>query len=122
MKVSRKQRKSDGTFTLDGTRFEVPSRYRHIEQLQIQYARWDLSHVLLIDPHTNLVVCTLYPQNKSSNSEGLRRVLDKPETPTPLAAEEPGMAPLLKDLMAQYAETGLPPAYVPKKEKESEHE
>lgn len=122
MKVSRKQRKSDGTFTLDGTRFEVPSRYRHIEQLQIQYARWDLSHVLLIDPHTNLVVCTLYPQNKSSNSEGLRRVLDKPETPTPLAAEEAGMAPLLKDLMAQYAETGLPPAYVPKKEKESEHE
>ena len=122
MKVSRKQRKSDGTFTLDGTRFEVPSRYRHIEQLHVQYARWDLSHVLLVDPHTNLVVCTLYPQNKSSNAEGLRRVLDKPETPTPLAAEEPGMAPLLKDLMAQYAETGLPPAYVPKKEKESEHE
>ena len=122
MKVSRKQRKSDGTFTLDGTRFEVPSRYRHIEQLHIQYARWDLSHVLLVDPHTNLVVCTLYPQNKSSNSEGLRRVLDKPEAPTPLAAEEAGMAPLLKDLMAQYAETGLPPAYVPKKEKESDHE
>ena len=122
MKVSRKQRKSDGTFTLDGTRFEVPSRYRHIEQLHVQYARWDLSHVLLVDPHTNLVVCTLYPQNKSSNAEGLLRVLDKPETPTPLAAEEPGMAPLLKDLMAQYAETGLPPAYVPKKEKESEHE
>jgi transposase InsO family protein len=120
MKVSRKQRKSDGTFTLDGTRFEVPSRYRHIEQLHIQYARWDLSHVLLVDPHTNLVVCTLYPQDKSRNSEGLRRILDKPETPTPLATEEPGMAPLLKDLMAQYAETGLPPAYLPKKESTGE--
>lgn len=116
MRVSRKQRKSDGTFTLDGTRFEVPSRYRHIEYLHIQYARWDLSHVLLIDPHTNLVVCTLYPQDKSRNGEGLRRVLDKPELPIPLAAEEPGMAPLLKDLMAQYAETGLPPAYLPKRE------
>ena len=116
MKVARKQRKSDGTFTLDGTRFEVPSRYRHIEQLHIRYARWDLSHVLLIDPHTNLVVCTLYPQDKSKNAEGLRRVLDKPETPIPLSVEKHGMAPLLKDLMAQYAATGLPPAYLPKGE------
>jgi putative transposase len=116
MKVSRKQRKSDGTFTLDGTRFEVPSPYRHIEQLHIRYARWDLSHVLLIDPHTNLVVCTLYPQDKSANASGMRRVLDKPETPTPVASTKPGMAPLLKDLMAQYAATGLPPAYLPKGE------
>ncbi len=120
MKVARKQRKSDGSFTLDGTRFEVPSRYRHIDQLHIQYARWDLSHVLLIDPHTNLVVCTLYPQDKSKNAEGLRRVLDKPETPIPLAPENPGMAPLLKDLMAQYAATGLPPAYLPKREPKGE--
>lgn len=120
MKVSRKQRKSDGTFTLDGTRFEVPSRYRHIEQLYIQYARWDLSHVLLIDPHTNLVVCTLYPQDKSKNAEGLRRALDKPEAPIPLEPEEHGMAPLLKDLMAQYASTGLPPVYLPKREPKGE--
>lgn len=79
MKVTRKQRKSDGTFTLDGRRFEVPSPYRHIEHLHIRYARWDLSHVLLIDPHTNLGVCTLYPQDKSKNAEGLRRVLNKSE-------------------------------------------
>jgi putative transposase len=120
MKVTRKQRKSDGTFTLDGTRFEVPSPYRHIEQLHILYARWDLSHVLLIDPHTNLIVCTLYPQDKSANASGMRRVLDKPETPQPVVSTKPGMAPLLKELMAQYAATGLPPAYLPKSEPEGE--
>lgn len=121
MKVARKQRKSDGTFTLDGTRFEVPSPYRHIEQLHIRYARWDLSHVLLIDPHTNLVVCTLYPQDKSKNASGMRRVLDKSETPTPVAPSKPGMAPLLKDLMAQYAATGLPPSYLPKRDQKGEN-
>ncbi len=31
--VTRTQRKSDGTFTLDGVRFEVPSRYRHLDHL-----------------------------------------------------------------------------------------
>lgn len=115
--VSRKQRRSDGTFTLDGTRFEVPSLYRHIEQLRIRYARWDLSRALLIDPHTNLIVCALYPQDKSANASGMRRTLDKPEPLTPTPNKEVGMAPLLKDLMAQYAATGLPPTYLPKGER-----
>jgi hypothetical protein len=39
---------------------------------------------------------------------------------SPLAAEGPiepaGMAPLLQKLIAQYAATGLPPAYLPKAE------
>lgn len=116
MQVSRKQRKSDGTFTLDGTRFEVPSVYRHIEYLKIRYARWDLSRVLLVDPHTNLVACALYPQDRSANASGMRRTLDKPEIPTPVSGKESGMAPLLKDLIARYVATGLPPAYVPKGE------
>ncbi len=122
--VSRKQRKSDGTFTLDGTRFEVPSAYRHIDQLQIRYARWDLSRALLIDPHTNMSVSTLYPQDKSANASGIRRSLNKSEASpaVPLDPKKPEMAPLLKDLIAQHAATGLPPAYVPKKEKESDHE
>lgn len=116
MQILRKQRKSDGTFTLEGTRFEVPSAYRPLEYLQIRYARWDLSHVLLIDPHTNLVICTLYPQDKSPNASGLRRLVEKSKIQVSLPdSKEGNMAPLLKDLMAQYAATGLPPAYLPKK-------
>lgn len=114
MPVTRKQRKSDGTFTLDGKRFEVPSLYRHLPYLSIRYARWDLSHVLLMDPHTNLVMCTLYPEDKSANASGIRRVLENPKDTPTLSIQEPGIAPLLKDLIAQYAATGLPPAWLPK--------
>jgi putative transposase len=114
MQVSRKQRKSDGTFTLDGTRFEVPAQYRHLNLLQIRYARWDLSHVLLIDINANLVLCALYPQDKSANASGMRRALQKNTVPIQESKKEVGMAPLLKDLIGQYAATGLPPSYLPK--------
>ena len=63
-RVKRRQRKSDGTFSLDGQRYEVPSPYRHLEVLHVQYARWDLSHVTLVDPHSNAILSTLYPQDK----------------------------------------------------------
>ena len=48
--VSRTQRRSDGTLSLAGRRFEVPSRYRQLAQLHVRYARWDLRHVDLVDP------------------------------------------------------------------------
>jgi putative transposase len=121
--VKRKQRRSDGTFTLDGHRFEVPSAYRHLESLCVRYASWDLSTATLIDPHTNSCLSTLYPQDKSANADGLRRALkpaeggiqDKDRYPS-----NPGIAPLLKALMAEYAATGLPPAYLPKEKLKSE--
>lgn len=117
--VVRKQRKSDGTFSLDGHRFEVPSQYRHLEVIHVSYARWDLSHVILVDPHSTLHLDTLYPQDKSANAQGLRRTLRKSQdSQIPTNPVTSGIAPLLKDLMAQYAATGLPPAYLPKEEGE----
>ena len=41
--VTRKQRRSDGTVTVEGVRFEVPSAYRTLWQLRLRVARWDLS-------------------------------------------------------------------------------
>src|SRR5690606_17678355 len=41
----RKQRTSDGTISLDGQRFELPSRYRHLDRVTLRYASWDLSFV-----------------------------------------------------------------------------
>ena len=115
--VKRKQRKSDGTFTLSGNRFEVPNQYRHLETLHVRYARWDLSHVVLVDPHNNTCLETLYPQDKSANAEGLRRTLHaNQENATRCETQSTGIAPLLKDLMAEYAATGLPPAYLSKGE------
>jgi putative transposase len=116
MEVKRKQRRSDGTFTLQGCRFEIPAQYRHLEIVSVRYARWDLSHALLVDPHTDTCLATLYPQDKSTNAQGERRTLP---TADQVSEKSPtGIAPLLKQLMADYAATGLPPAYLPKNEEE----
>jgi len=115
--VKRRQRRSDGTLTINGCRFEIPSQYRHLENLTVRYARWDLSSAILIDPHSNSFLTTLYPQDKSKNADSVRRTLVRDNTPqhdTPPT----GIAPLLKDLMAQYSATGFPPAYLSTKEKE----
>ena len=114
--VGRSQRRSDGTISLEGRRFEVPSRYRHLERLRVRYARWDLRSVDLVDPRTGAILCALYPLDKTANADGRRRQLG----PAPETAPEdgapppaPGIAPLLRKLMADYAATGLPPAYLP---------
>jgi transposase InsO family protein len=111
MELTRTQRRSDGTVSLNGQRFEIPARYRHMKQVHLRYARWDLSAIDLIDARRGSLLCAVYPQDKSANASGRRRALPpKPEhTPPP----QSGMAPLLRQLMAQYAATGLPPAYLP---------
>jgi transposase InsO family protein len=110
----RTQRKSDGTVTLEAVRFEVPSRYRHLERIVIRYASWDLSHVYLVDEKTSAVLCQLLPLDRAKNSDGQRRSLEPADSSVPAPKASPGMAPLLQELMAGYAATGLPPAYVPK--------
>jgi transposase InsO family protein len=116
--VLRRPRRSDGTLSLAGQRFELSNRYRHLTQVAVRYARWDLSAVDLVDPQSGALLAALYPLDKARNAEGLRRRLDEPG---PLPAEKPaGMAPLLKRLMADYAATGLPPAYLPKDDRNDE--
>lgn len=114
MEVTRTQRRSDGTVSVDGVRFEVPARFRHVRRLSLRYARWDLSTVDLVDARAGTVLAALYPLDRARNAEGLRRALDPvAASPTPSPAGDGGMAPLLRRLMAEYAATGLPPAYLP---------
>ena len=111
--VTRKQRRSDGTVTVEGVRFEVPSAYRTLLQLRLRVARWDLSAVDLVDPRSGDHLATLLPLDKARNAERVRRAVasvdadDEPARPV-------GIAPHLRALMADYAATGLPPAYLPK--------
>jgi transposase InsO family protein len=117
--TSRTQRRSDGTVSLEGRRFEVPARYRHLERVRLRYARWDLAAVDLVDPRTRTILCPLYPLDKQKNADGRRRQLEPnpledPAEGEPAAAPAPAIAPLLRKLMAEYAATGLPPAYLPK--------
>ncbi len=110
----RTQRRSDGTVSIKGVRFEVPSRLRHIERLDVRYARWDLSTVDVIDAKTRVILATLYPLDKQRNADGLRRAL-APVASAPAPAPKPaGMAPLLRKLIDTHRDTGLPPAYLPK--------
>jgi putative transposase len=112
LQVTRKQRRSDGTVSLEARRFEIPSGYRHIETLTLRYARWDLSRVDLVDPRTDTILCALLPLDKVANADAVRRTLEN-VGPTPVAHGRAGVAPLLKKLLADYAATGLPPSYLP---------
>ena len=112
IEVARRQRRSDGTVSLAGARFEIPSRYRHLEQVSLRYARWDLSRVDLVDARTGAVLCAVHPLDKSANASGKRRTL------SPAAVDLSPVAPksmpaLMTQLLAEYAATGVPPAYLP---------
>jgi hypothetical protein len=114
--VRRLQRRSDGTLTLEGIRFEVPSRFGHLPELWLRYASWDLSTVYLADPKTGAILCRIYPLDKTKNAEGRRAPrMSVAGSTSPLPP--PGMAPLLQKIIHQYATTGLPPAYLPKPQK-----
>lgn len=112
--VKRVQRRSDGTLSLEGVRFEIPSRYAHLEKLTVRYASWDLSAVYLSDLHTGAILCRLYPQDKKKNAQGHRAPKTPLIVPSQPVPPPPGMAPLLQKIIQQYATTGLPPAYLPK--------
>jgi len=111
VEVVRRQRRSDGTVSLDGVRFEIPSAYRTLEQVHLRYARWDLSRVDLVDARTGVVLCPVKPLDKSANATGLRRRLAPlPVELTPLPPK--GLPALITQLLADYAATGMPPAYL----------
>lgn len=114
--IKRRQRRGDGTVSLFGQRFEIPSYLRTLEHVCVRIARWDLGFVHVVDQRSGSVLCPIYPLDKVSNAEGIRSSLaeigDGSNEAAPATAA--GMAPLLKKLMADYSATGLPPAYLPK--------
>jgi transposase InsO family protein len=112
----RSQRRSDGTVSLEGVRFEVPSRYRHLTRIGLRYAAWDLAQVHLAEERTGQILCRVYPLDKHKNADARRRRKEPIGDGAGPGVEPGGMAPLLRKLIADYAVTGLPPAYLPKNE------
>jgi putative transposase len=108
----RTQRRSDGTVSLLGRRFEVPSRFRHLERLCLRCARWDLRSVELIDERSRACLARLWPLDRTRNADGRRRAV-RQDPAESTEAPAGGIAPLLRDLLARYVATGLPPAYLP---------
>jgi putative transposase len=112
IEMARRQRRSDGTVSLAGRRFEIPAPYRHLPIVHLRYARWDLTAVDLVDARSGTILCAVRPLDKSANADGQRRALTRiAQDALPIASA--GIAPLLRQLLAEYAATGLPPAYLP---------
>ena len=112
IEVPRRARRADGTLSLGGTRFEIPARLRHLSVLHLRYARWDFSRVDLVDPRSGAILCPIRPLDKAANADGQRRRLN-PAGADLSVLPPTGLAPLLRELLAEYAATGMPPAYLP---------
>lgn len=129
--LSRTQRPSDGTISVEGVRFEIPGRYRHFRQVSVRYARWDLRRVDLVDPRSGTILSPLYPLDRQANADGQRLLFERdapvstdekppasqvgPEPPKSAPARgAKELPPLLKRLLDEYSARGLPPAYLPK--------
>lgn len=125
LETRRRQRQSDGTISLEGVRFEVPARYRHFRDVAVRYARWDLTRVDLVDEHRGVVLAALYPLDRTANADGRRSVV---ALPSPSTVTEDGqkaateLPPLLKQILEEYSATGMPPAYLPKNQPDSQPE
>ena len=70
LQETRTQRRSDGTVSIGGVRFEVPSRFRHLRTLVVRYQSFDLGAAWLVDERTGEPVSRLLPQDKARNAEG----------------------------------------------------
>jgi len=130
LQTTRVQRQSDGTISLEGVRFEIPSRLRHFRQLVVRYARWDLGRVDVVDPQSGTVLAPIYPLDRAANADGRRGLVEPdhhqgPDDDDPddgaSAARRAGdngpdkpLPSLLRRILAEYSATGMPPAYLPK--------
>jgi putative transposase len=73
MQVRRRVRRSVGTVSCNGVEFDLPSAYRHLEQVTVRVARWDLSRALLTDTRTDTIIATMQPSDPAARSDGRRR-------------------------------------------------
>ena len=113
MCVPRRQRRSDGTFTLDGVRFQVPTRFRHLENLTLAYARWDLSRATILDPDTLLEIEDTFPLNKVMNSSMKRKPVHRFQPPLSSDSENENLPPLLQRYLQKQASESFITGYIP---------
>jgi len=116
-RIQRTPRRSDATVTVDGIRYELPHRFAHLRSVILRSPGWDKSFMTLVDPDTDALLTHLLPQDKTKNASGRRRTIrpDDRGASTRQSLIDP-MPALLRKWLADYAATGLPPAYMPKEE------
>jgi hypothetical protein len=115
-RIQRTPRRSDATVTVDGIRYELPTRFAHLKKVILRSPGWDKSRMTLVDPDTDAPLARLLPQDKAKNASGKRRALQADNGSEPVTITADPLPALLRKWMADYAATGLPPAYLPKEE------
>ena len=98
-------------------RIKIPIHYRHCRAVVVRYPRWDLGLVDLVHPREGTILARLFPLDRAANADGRRALLEpRPmETTSTDSWQSPAeLPPLLKQILAEYSATGLPPAYLPK--------
>ena len=121
----RSVRRSTGTITISRVIFEIPSVYRHLERVRVRYQIWDLTRAWLVDPHDDLVLCRLYPEDRAENADGIRAVTKttaEMQSDALASSAKEELPEMMKRLMKDY-ETDTPyPGYLssPKRRKEEQ--
>lgn len=113
-RITRTPRRSDATVVVEAIRYELPVRFGHMQKVVLRAPGWDKRRMILVDPATDAPLARLLPQDKTKNAAGIRRAI-QPQEPVVHSPEKP-LPALLRKWLADYAATGLPPAYLPKEE------
>lgn len=116
-RITRTPRRSDATVVVDQIRYELPIRFGHMRQVVLRASGWDKRRMILVDPDTDAPLAHLLPQDKTKNASGIRRAIQADNTDQPaILSPQDRLPALLRKWLADYAATGLPPAYLPKEE------
>jgi len=114
--LTRTPRRGDATVVVEGVRYELPPRFGRLHSVTLRSPSWDKSQMTLVDPKTGGPLARLLPQDKAKNADRRRRTIEPPETAGAIDLKNNPLPALLRKWLADYATTGLPPAYLPKEE------
>ena len=125
VKVTRAQRQTDCTVTLDGVRFQVPQQYKNHESLILRYARWDLGEAEILCPRTSASLAVIHPVNLIYNAAAVRKPVERADdedadcknfvdTDNLLSLDDfENIPPLLARCLREHARTFESPGYIP---------
>ena len=109
--ITRKQRMTDHTLTIDGVRYQVPQAYWGQVDIRVAYARWDLSSVDILNDETGRPIATMRPVDKLRNAtlprQAIAAMRDNIEIVLP---------PLLREQYIKSKTAGEKSLYIPKDE------
>ena len=119
--VVRKQRRTDGTISIEGRRFEVPSQYRTFRSFNVRFARWDFTNIHLVDDRDQ-ILSPIYLIDKIANASGQRRNLISQNQNQVIESTSPLLPPLLQKYLEDFAATGQPPPYIPEQSEQKDEQ